>query len=58
MHTTLYTGVCQCYLKQPCKSNKLFNKHNKDVELSDVFLAENLYNIQNSDVKGIGSQCV
>ena len=53
MHTTLYTGVCLCYLKQLCKSYKLSNKHNKGVELSDVISSENLYNVQNRDVKGI-----
>ena len=49
----VYTGVCLCYFKQPCKSYKLFNKHNKGVELSDVISAENLYNVQSRAVKGI-----
>ena len=57
MHTTLYTGVCLCYLKQPCKSYKLFNKHNKGVELSDITSAENLGNSQNRYVKGVGFVC-
>ena len=48
---------CLCYLKQRCKSYKLFNKHNKDVELSDFTSAESLENSQNRYVKGLGSVC-
>ena len=48
------TGVCLCYLKQPCKSYKLFNKHNKGVELIDITTTENS---QNRYVKGLGSVC-
>ena len=51
----LYTGVCLCYLKQLCKSYN--NKHNKDVELSDITSAESLDNSQNRYVKGLGSVC-
>ena len=57
MHTILCTDVCLCYLKQRCKSYKLFNKHNKSVELSDITSAENLENSQNRCVKGLGSVC-
>ena len=58
MHTTLYTGVCFCYLKQHCKSYKLFKtKHNKGVELSDIISAESLENSQSRYVKGLGSVC-
>ena len=56
MHTIiLCTGICLCYLKQHCKSYKLFNKHNKGVELSDITSAENL---ENRHVKGLGSDDV
>ena len=56
MHTIIFcTGVCLCYLKQHCKSYKLFNKHNKGVELSDITSAENL---ENRHVKGLGSDDV
>ena len=56
MHTIiLCTGVCLCYLKQHCKSYKVFNKHNKSVELSDITSAEDLGNSENRHVKGLGS---
>ena len=52
-HYIFCTGVCLCYLKQPRKIYKLFNKHNNGVELDDVTLAESLDNSQSRYVKGL-----